>query len=608
MNLLSRVFSLDLRSVALFRVLLGSLLLTDLILRSVNLATFYTDDGILPRSYLLVLSNQWYWSLHSAGGELWWQILLFTIAGLAALALIFGYRSRIAAAVSFVLLASLLNRNGLILQGGDQLLVIMCFWSLFLPLGARYAIDAALTPQLKDNPNSAANITEKEQPYFSIATVAIVFQILYLYFFTAIMKTGDAWLVRFDAAYYAVSLQQFATPIGQWMTQFPELLSVATRFVIVVEYLGPLLILCPLFWPWLRITGVLLLASLHAAFLLMLHIGLFPLIDFMALSLLLPAAVWSIGTQRPAASRKRSRIDAIIIYYDVDCGFCLKMCLLLRMFLLSKSVQILPVQQHPVMFAIMQEHNSWVVTDADGNTYIHWHAMVFLFSARWPFKPIAWLMSIPPLLASGNRVYAWVATNRGIMGQFSSRWFAYRAVSVKPTLAGSVVAGFMFYVVTSYNVYSLPQIKQNIPDHVYAVAKTARIDQRWDMFAPYPLTNSMYMQIPGKLRNGTSVNLYPLTSADETWEAPERYHSLFENYRWRKLVGRIDGHKNNAVRRAFGSYVCRAWNDQPRPTNTQLATFEINIVKHRTNTENKPKKETRRRVWRHWCYPEFADK
>ena len=608
MHLIARIFSLDVRSIALFRVLLGVLILLDLLLRSFDISEFYTDDGVLPRKHLLSLSNQWYWSLHAAGGDLWWQLVLFAIAAIAAIALIVGYRSKLAAFVSFVLLASLINRNGLILQGGDQLLVIMCFWSLFLPLGARYSIDASLLPEYENNPNASLARQDIAQSYFSVATIAIVFQILYLYIFTAILKTGDAWLVRFDAAFYAVSLQQFATPIAEWIKQFPTLLSLATRFVIVVEFLGPLLVLCPFFWPWLRVTGLVLLASLHVAFLLMLHIGLFPLIDFMALSLLIPSAAWAMSGRKKQPKTTENRLESIKIYYDEDCGFCLKMCLVLRTFLLRADTQILRAQHYPDIYAIMERENSWVVTDENQTAHIHWHAMVLLFSARTVFKPITWVLALPPLLWMGNKTYGWVAENRGTMGRLSQRYTPYRALSIKPTLLGSLVAALMFYVVTSFNIHGLPQVKQSTPAHVLQLAKTTRLDQRWDMFAPYPLTSSVYVLIPGKLRDGSEVNLYPKTSDDADWQRPDRYYSLYDGYRWRKYIGRVDNHSNNAVRMAFGSYLCKSWNEQARAVNTQLATFEIHFVKHRTNTENLPKVESRHRAWRHWCYPEFADK
>ena len=607
MNLVRRVFSLDLRSIALFRILLALLLLADLALRSVDLTTFYTDEGLLSRRNWLQLTHRWHWSIHAASGELWWQVLLFLLAAGFACALLFGYRSKLAAIASFVLLASLLNRNGLILQAGDNLLVIMSFWAIFLPLGARYSFDSALQPAHLDNPNALASTAYREQPYFSVATIAIVFQVLYLYFFTALMKTGDAWVTRFDAAYYAVSLQHFATPIGDWIRQFPGLLKVATAYVLSVEFIGPLLVLSPFFWPWMRITGLLLLGSLHAAFLLMLHIGLFPLIDFMALSLLIPGALWVNLRNRESQVIRRQQLESIVIYYDEDCTFCLKMCLILRSFLLPQGTRILRAQNYPAVHAIMERENSWVVQDAHGGYHIHWQAMTFLFTQRWPFKPLGWLMSAPILSGLGNRLYRWVAENRGLMGRVTNRLLPFRPLRLQPTVAGSLLAALFFYVVTSYNIHELPGLRGSMPRHVNHLARLARLDQRWDMFAPYPLTSSSYVLIPGTLRNDTAVDLYPLTSSKPDWQAPERFAPLYESYRWRKYLGRVDSHSNDAIRQALGGYLCRSWNNQPRDRETQLATLEIFVVKYRTNTQGKPKAESRRKLWRHWCYPEFAD-
>ena len=389
MHWIRNSFAFDFRSIALFRIMLGTLILLDLVLRSRNLGAFYTDSGTLARRFWIDITHPWLWSFHAVSGEVWWQIFLFVLAGLIAICLALGYRSRLMAGLSFVLLASLQNRNGLLMQGGDLLLVVMCFWSLFLPLGARYSVDAALRPEHQHNPNAVSNDGNHasddldSQRYLSVATVAITLQILYLYFFTALLKTGDAWTSRFDAAYYAVSLQHFATPIGEWFRSFHGILKLSTIYVLAVEFIAPWLVLCPLLWPRIRLIGLLLLASLHAAFLLMLHIGLFPLIDFMALSLLIPGTVW--------VWLKRNRDpeqSKIVLHYDEDCGFCLKMCLILRAFLLPASTVIQPAQKTASIYEIMQRENSWVVTDASGKTFIHWHAMAFIFSQRWPFKPL----------------------------------------------------------------------------------------------------------------------------------------------------------------------------------------------------------------------------
>ncbi len=597
-------FVFDLRSIALFRVSLGCLILLDLILRVPDLAIFYTDDGVLPRHHWIDITHRWYWSLHAANGDWWWQALLFTLAAVFAIGLIIGYRSKLMAFLSYVLLLSLLNRNILLLQGGDILLVVMSFWSLFLPLGAHFSIDAALQPERQRTPNSNRYSKAGEYRYFSIATIAITFQILYLYFFTALLKDGDAWIRNFDAAFNAVSLQHFATPIGEWIRQFPELLKLGTVYVLSVEFIAPLLVLAPFLWPKLRLLGLALLASLHLAFLLMLHIGLFPLIDFMSLSLLIPGAVWVYLSK----FRRSTEIDGITIHYDEDCGFCLKMCLILREFLLPNNTPIVPAQNTAAIHAIMEKENSWVVTDINNKPYIHWHAMAFLFRQRWPFKPIAWLMSVPPLMAIGNRIYHWVANNRGTMGRVTSRVLPYREVRLKPTLLGSGLALLFFYVVTMFNVYELPEVRAKMPRHVEQIARSVRIDQRWDMFAPYPIVYSTYPAIRGKLRNGAPANLYPKTSAAVNWTPPENFYPLYDSYRWRKYYGRVNNHRNNVVRNALGDYLCRSWNHRDRTRPEQLATFEIQFISFRTNNENRPKDRSMRTVWKHWCYPEFEPK
>ncbi len=603
---LKTVFSLDLRSIALFRVLLSILLLWDLALRVQSLSAFYTDSGVLPRELWLQLANPLHWSLHAASGEPLWQALLFFLAAIFAVGLLVGYQTRFMIIASFCLLASLINRNPLILQGGDQLLAVMCFWAMFLPLNARWSIDAALQPERKNQPNAPRFRAGEPQLYFSMATIAVILQVLYLYVFTALLKTGDAWTVRFDAAFYAVSLDQLATPIGIWARAFPGVLTVATVYVLAVEFIAPFLVLVPFRWPSFRLIGLALLASLHVGFLLMMHIGLFPLIDFMALSLLLPSAVWMWLHRRYQASNRRQRIKRICIYYDEDCGFCLKMCLVLRELLLDSDVPILTAQSNPAVFAIMQKHNSWVITDEHNQPHIHWHAMRLLFAQRWPFKPISWVMSIKPLMAAGNAVYGWVAVNRGTMGNITAWALPWRSIRLKPTPLGSVVAAYFLVAVTVFNITHLPGLSRFQPAFIEHSIRAVRLDQYWNMFAPFPLTATSFLQVPGKLRSGEDINLYPATEADSDWEPPEYLASTFDGYRWRKYLGHVAAHSNNVVRKGYGSYLCNRQNrNTEHGASHQLATFEIWNVSLTTNTTGTPRKRDRKQLWRHWCFAEF---
>ena len=608
------VFSLDLRSIALFRVLLALIILWDLALRSRHITAFYTDQGVLAREFWLQLTTPWHWSLHAASGQLWWQIVLFALAAIFAMGLLIGYRTRLMAWFSFILLASLINRNTLIVQGGDQLLVIMSFWALFLPLNARWSVDTALQPELHENPNSERFNPDGPQLYFSMATVAIVLQILYLYVFTALLKTGDAWTTRFDAAFFAISLDQLATPIAIWARQFPAFFTVATVYVLVTEFLAPILILLPFSvpnkqnsnWPWARIIGLSLLASLHVGFVFMLHIGLFPFIDLMALSLLLPSALWIGLHRRRKATARFNKLNGITIYYDEDCGFCLKMCLILRELLLHPSVPILPAQSNTVIHDILVRNNSWVIKDADNTVHIHWHAMQFLFSQRWPFKPIAWLMRITPFMALGNATYRWVALNRSTMSNITAWALAWRNLRIRPTRVGGLLAAFFLVAVTIYNFTGLSNFEQYRPTVITTAVQLTRLSQKWNMFAPQPLTQSVFQQIPGQSRGGDDINLYPTTSTSPNWEPPAYMAPIHAGYRWRKYMGTLGSHKDNVVRNSFGQYLCNTYNaDKPALSEQQLATFEIYTVKRRTNTTAAQRLRTRNRIWRGWCFGEF---
>ena len=598
------VFSIDLRSLALMRIMLASLILIDLVLRSRAMSLFYTDAGLLPRTKWLEVNHKWYLSLHAASGDLWWQIVLFLLAAVFAVGLLIGYRTRLMSFLSWLMLASLMNRNEMVLQGGDILLVVMSFWALFLPLGAKWSVDAALQPEHKRNPNQLRFQPGQAQLYFSVATVAVIFQVLFLYFFTALLKTGAPWRFPFEAAQYTLEIQHFATPIGNWFKQFTPLLPLGAAYVIFAEFVGPLLVLLPFKWPITRIIGLLMLASLHVAFLLLIHIGLFPFIDFMSLSLLIPSALWIYLANR----RQQSSANNIVMYYDEDCGFCLKMCLILREFLLPETVKILRAQDYNDIYAIMERENSWVISDGAGKTYIHWSAMAFLFSQSWLLKPIGWIMKFPPFMWLGNRVYHWVATNRGAMGTITAKTLPYRPVKLKPTLLGQIIAGYFLVVVLVFNISTLPGMTWIRYKAVDYSARMARIDQKWSMFAPKPLTLSMFPQVEGTLRSGEKVNLYKLTGTDENWVAPEYMYPLYDGYRARKYFDRLRAYKNNAVRSAFGHYQCKTWNTKSRPRSEQLGILTLHYVTLDTNLDNAPKIRKRKMAWQHWCFPEFKPK
>lgn len=178
------IFGIDLRTLALFRIGLGLLLIVDLCLRARDLEAHYTDFGIMPRSALPDFLHPGAITFHAMNGALWCQAALFLIAGAFAILLLVGYRSRLVSVVCWMFLVSLQNRNPMILSGEDNLLAVLVFWAMFLPLGARYSVDAALDRESDTVPNA----------FFSIGTIALLIQGMSMYLFSAVLKSDPQWI------------------------------------------------------------------------------------------------------------------------------------------------------------------------------------------------------------------------------------------------------------------------------------------------------------------------------------------------------------------------------------------------------------------------------
>jgi hypothetical protein len=274
-------FSFDVRSLALFRITIGCLLLADLINRSSDLEAHYSDSGVLPRSALYqFLNNSWHWSLHSFSGSTFFEGCLFMTSAICATCLILGYRTQLATILSWILLVSLHNRNPLVLQGGDTLLRMLLFWSIFLPLGSYFSLDS------KNHPPSRKRI-------LTAGTVALIIQILSVYWISAVQKIHSPDWQYGAAVYYALSIDQFVTPFGQWILQKQGLPEILTQSVLWFEILAPFLLFSPAFFGRFRTATIIAFGILHLGFGLSLRLGLFPWISFVAMLVLLPSSFWN---------------------------------------------------------------------------------------------------------------------------------------------------------------------------------------------------------------------------------------------------------------------------------------------------------------------------
>ena len=605
----SPVLSIDLRSLALFRIALGLVILADLWVRGSDLSIWLADDGVFPRSAVIDWGNDYRWSLYFVSGSWVWALMLNAVAGAAAFALIWGYRTRLMTIVSLVLLISLHNRTSLLLQGGDNLLLLLVFWSCFLPLGARYSLDAATV-----HPDHQPRLAARSNEFLSVGSAAILIQAMAVYFFSAFLKSGAEWYEDGTAIYYALHIDQLATDFASLWRDAHWLTVPLTRYVWWLEFLGPLLIFSPYFRVPIRLLLMAAFISMEIGFIFNLHIGLFPYISIASILLFLPSEVWNGMANR---FDRRAGVG-YQIFYDQDCSFCLKMCWILKTFLGLKHAPIVAAQTDPKIAEILEREFSWVVVDPEGRTLIKWQAMVGVFQASpwffWLARVVAW----PERL--GDRIYDAVANNRGAMGRWFTRLLPWRDELRIPGFFSQALAGFFLCYLLLYNLSTIPNWRlpfmadaQSAPFQVkFAKAWeplkwTFRLDQKWNMFAPYPLRSDSWLVVPGVLESGQLVDVYQGVVAVASFDKPESLHdAMFTNYRWRKYISRVSRSRYREFRVHYGRFLCERWN-KTQGTEDRLTDFNIYRLTEKNRLPGEETSIVRTKIWRHYCVKDNGD-
>ena len=476
----------DLRSLAAFRIGLGLLIIADLAMRSTFIFQHYTDQGVLPRyAVLLKFWRPQYWSLHMISGELWFQILLFLVMGAAAFFVMVGYRTRIFLLVSWLLMISLQNRNGIILSGGDMLLRSLLLFAIFLPMGARWSIDAN-----QRNESSTPNALK------SWAGFCLMLQLAFVYLFVLYIRRGGPHWWDGTALHYAFSIDQMTTPLGAMLKGQHGILSNATYATIALEFLGPILIFCPFANHRIRAIVVPCMLAMHIGIPFFLNIGLFPWISCVSWFFLIPSMFWD----HPKIQKQTETLGAFV----------------------SKT-----------------------------KLWISLHRLPVGRLSLYPSKRLEWLAVICVIY-----IFAW-------------------------------------------NMRSTKAPFFNLPKALDPIGRSFRLEQRWNLFAPYPIKNDGWFVMKGVLKSKEEVNLWD-PEKPISFEKPQDVPGMYTGHRQQKYMMNLWTKNFKAYRLYFGKYVCRKWNRFEKHKD-QLETFELFYMKERTLPQGEAE-PVKMKVWGHACF------
>ena len=293
-----RWFAVDIRSLTLFRICLGLLLICDLLSRIPDVEAFFSDFGVCPRYAATgtLARSSWDVSVHLLSGKTILIQLLLAVQIAFAIGIVIGWKTRWCVFLSWVLLISIQNRNILVLDSGDVLLRSLMFWSLFIPLGNKWSVDHWQGKR----PSSWANFKYRNQ-LISAGAIAVMAQLIMMYVFAGRLKTGAAWLETHTAIEQAMRCDQFTREAGYWLLNYPDLMKKLTWATILLEKWGWLILFTPVFIGPARVLAALMFIGFHAGIESTMALGSFQWVCMAAWMLLLPSWFWD--TLLPWCSR-----------------------------------------------------------------------------------------------------------------------------------------------------------------------------------------------------------------------------------------------------------------------------------------------------------------
>jgi predicted DCC family thiol-disulfide oxidoreductase YuxK len=592
-GLLARVLTLDLRSLAAFRVGLAGLIIADLMRRAMDFRAHYTDFGVLPRAALLdYYTSPGKWTIHLFTGGAPGQTALFVLHGLFALAMLVGFRTRLMTFLTFALTVSLHHRNPMVLQGGDAVVRMALFWAMFVPLGARFSVDEALDPDRPRPPSQLA----------TIGTACLMIQVVMLYEFTGILKWHPVWHTELSGVRYALSLDAFATWFGHQLLSFPWLMKAASAATLFLELVGPVLALMTFWGGRVRLLAALGFIGFHLLLLEpAMRLGYFTWAGACLWLAWLPAIFWDTLNARVATPERMG----LKFYYDSDCGFCRKTARILRSLLLAPDTYVAPGNIEPEIQEAIDREDSFVVVTKDGRHLYRVEALRELLGASpvvgWAARP---LLGVGFIADATDWLYSRVARHRRMLSSLTAR-LRYRPSYVRHPNRNLRRLCTVFLVVTlayvlmwNIRTTNFKRWRKHFPRKVNVYANVLGIEQYWNLFAPYPIKDDGWYVIPGLFKDGSVRDLY-WDRAEIDWLKPPIGTPYYANQRWSKYMMNIWKKKFKKQRLNYGRWLCRVWNEGV-PYKQRLQRLQIYFMRERTLKvgEQRPKAV---RLWRHFC-------
>lgn len=189
--------------------------------------------------------------------------VIYHLGIIVALAFLFGYKGKVISILNFIFVWSLMTRNHLILDGGDNISRILLVYLILVNTTAYFSIDAYLKGKSgkgkNENENTVASTNfSLRNLVHNLAVLACLVQVSIVYITSGLHKAmGELWQSG-TALYYILQVEEFSHPFfrdlilssdvilvfGAYMAVFVQLAFPFLVFNRYTKYIGMAGIIC----------------------------------------------------------------------------------------------------------------------------------------------------------------------------------------------------------------------------------------------------------------------------------------------------------------------------------------------------------------------------
>jgi hypothetical protein len=620
--------SADPRSLGLFRIALGTLLFVDVARRLPDLTAHYTNAGWLTNHFALFRPmSSHIFSIYHAFSTPEEVRVMVGLHLLVNFLVIIGFHTRLMLVLAAIFITSINSRNILLENGGWVVLNLLTVWSMFLPLGRRFSVDAlrrsfAYRERDAEALNDRSIPVRDRAPVLSLAVTALLLQWVVIYYFNVIHKNGTPWRDG-TAVYYFFQQDRMVTSLGAWMRDSMPfwVFQSMTWGTLVIEATIVVLLLFPFATKYTRMVAWLFCAALHLTIDAVVQLGPFSWAMVVMFVALIPSEAWEAAARHRAAKKPARRL-----LFDPDSGVSLYFCRVIKRFdtlglvtfvaLPRGSREPDPDSTEPETIASRAAERTLIVTDAENRQ--HWtgvEALRRLFDALPVFPVLFGWISWPIVGSLIDALLTRVFTGRAELSRYlqidnepklpsgspppppPARQLALRVggMSAHVVLLLMMIAGASQVLIENRAVPERFKPHKR-PEWMTSVIVYPRLFQGWSMFAPAPPMEDGRIVIDGRTADGRHFD--PLTGQTPTFEVQPK-GGFRMNQIWGDFHRRIGEQRFSVYHDGVRDFLLNHHEITQRPQD-RLVAFDVWYVSEQIPPPGKLKPApTRHRLFSH---------